>query len=231
MFSRQAAMPHHHQSRLENATIAVVGCGGLGSWTALALARMGVRRLILVDPDRFDRSNSPRQCVMPSELGQPKAHALARAILPHMTNAGTILAVASGFVEAMASLTEPPSALAAGVDNNAARLAASRYALACERPCIFSMLSLDGLRAQTFMQLPDGPCLSCVLPDLDVAASAPCAAASIASCYLAAAHAVSMLTSAVMSGGIGTPTWREASLDGTTERTARPGRRPDCWCT
>ena len=37
--------------RLEQATVAVFGLGGVGSYTAEALARAGVGRLILVDGD------------------------------------------------------------------------------------------------------------------------------------------------------------------------------------
>src|SRR5437773_2351271 len=48
LFCRQAAMAGHEQERLEAAHIAVIGCGGLGSWIALGLARMGIRELTLV---------------------------------------------------------------------------------------------------------------------------------------------------------------------------------------
>src|SRR5437870_4131692 len=61
LFCRQEAMPGHDQTRIANAHVAVVGCGGLGSWIALALARLGVSQLTLIDPDRFDRTNAPRQ--------------------------------------------------------------------------------------------------------------------------------------------------------------------------
>jgi tRNA A37 threonylcarbamoyladenosine dehydratase len=128
LFARQVAMPGHDQARVEAAHILVVGCGGLGGWIALALARLGVRRLTLVDPDRFDRTNAPRQLVYADELGQPKAHAVARAIAPHMVKAGEIQAIATTVEDVTHRLESGPDALAVGVDNNAARLAASAYA-------------------------------------------------------------------------------------------------------
>lgn len=48
------------QEILAGATVAVVGCGGIGSLLTEYLARLGVGRLILVDPDRVDITNLPR---------------------------------------------------------------------------------------------------------------------------------------------------------------------------
>jgi molybdopterin/thiamine biosynthesis adenylyltransferase len=231
LFCRQEAMAGHSQRVLEDAHVGVIGCGGLGSWVTLALARMGVRRLTLVDPDRFDRTNAPRQLVMPADIGQFKARALAQNVAPHLTNAGSITAICRSAQDALASGEMYFSALFVGVDNNAARSFASDYARRNRIPAVFCMLSVDGLRAQVFSQLPTGPCLSCVLPNLDVASAAPCAAALIASCFLAAAHAVAMVADVVMSPGhCAFPIWRETSLDGTTERTGKPLRRHGCQC-
>ncbi|WP_306028495.1 ThiF family adenylyltransferase [Stappia sp. MMSF_3263] len=49
------------QEKLANATVGVAGCGGIGSYLAVQLARMGVRHLKLADPDHFDASNINRQ--------------------------------------------------------------------------------------------------------------------------------------------------------------------------
>jgi molybdopterin/thiamine biosynthesis adenylyltransferase len=228
LFCRQEAMPGHRQTLLEAARIAVVGCGGLGSWIAMALARMGVRRLVLIDPDRFDRSNAPRQMVTPPDLYLPKAHALARHVVTHMVNAGEVIGVAKGVREAIHLPTGDVTALVVGVDNNDARLAASCHALDRNIPAAFCMLSADGVRVQVLLQKPGGPCLRCLLPNLDPEGSLPCAAASMAGCLLAAAHAVHVLTHHLMKGSpIG---WRESSLDGATERVGRPNRRPECSC-
>ena len=48
-------------SRIENAHVAVVGLGGVGSWSAEALARSGVKRLTLIDLDHVSESNINRQ--------------------------------------------------------------------------------------------------------------------------------------------------------------------------
>ena len=67
--------------RLEQATVAVFGLGGVGSYTAEALARAGVGRLILVDGDTVSDSNRNRQLIaLCSTVGQPKAEVMARRI-------------------------------------------------------------------------------------------------------------------------------------------------------
>ncbi|OGA81008.1 MAG: tRNA threonylcarbamoyladenosine dehydratase [Burkholderiales bacterium RIFCSPHIGHO2_01_FULL_63_240] len=63
--------------RLRGARIAVVGVGGVGSWTAEALARSGVAELTLIDLDQVAESNINRQVhALESTLGQAKVHAL-----------------------------------------------------------------------------------------------------------------------------------------------------------
>ncbi|APG27889.1 thiamine biosynthesis protein ThiF [Syntrophotalea acetylenivorans] len=62
--------------RLKQATVGIAGLGGLGSPIAVALARSGIGRLILVDFDVVEPSNLNRQQYFVDQLGQPKAHAL-----------------------------------------------------------------------------------------------------------------------------------------------------------
>lgn len=61
IFDRQIrAFGKAGQQLLGHLTIGIVGLGGLGSQVAQALALLGVRRLILVDPDRLEMSNANR---------------------------------------------------------------------------------------------------------------------------------------------------------------------------
>lgn len=64
--------------RLAEASVAVFGLGGVGSFAAEALARAGIGRLVLVDGDVVDVTNLNRQLVaLRSTVGQPKAEAMA----------------------------------------------------------------------------------------------------------------------------------------------------------
>lgn len=67
--------------RLADASVAVFGLGGVGSYTAEALARCGVGRLVLVDGDTVAASNINRQlCALHSTVGESKAAVMARRI-------------------------------------------------------------------------------------------------------------------------------------------------------
>lgn len=58
------------------AAVTVVGCGGIGSFAAFALAKLGVERLTLVDFDEVDEHNIPNQLYRMDAVGQPKVGAL-----------------------------------------------------------------------------------------------------------------------------------------------------------
>jgi hypothetical protein len=60
--------------------VSVVGVGGIGSPTALALAKMGCRRLTLYDPDVVAAHNLPNQLYRLRDVGRPKTEALAELL-------------------------------------------------------------------------------------------------------------------------------------------------------
>ncbi len=62
--------------KLQAATVAVCGLGGLGSNIAIPLARAGVGKLILVDFDCVDVTNLHRQQYKACQVGLPKPEAL-----------------------------------------------------------------------------------------------------------------------------------------------------------
>ena len=62
--------------KIKGATVGIAGLGGLGSAVAVALARIGVGRLILADFDVVEPSNLNRQQYFIDQLGQTKAEAL-----------------------------------------------------------------------------------------------------------------------------------------------------------
>lgn len=76
-YARQLALPEvgtEGQSRLERATVLVVGAGGLGCAVLPYLCAAGIGRLIVVDHDTVDESNLHRQPLYRMEdIGQRKA--------------------------------------------------------------------------------------------------------------------------------------------------------------
>jgi len=74
-------------ARVKSAVVGIAGLGGLGSAIAIALARVGVGRLILADFDVVEPSNLNRQQYFVDQLGLRKTEALAanlRRINPYV---------------------------------------------------------------------------------------------------------------------------------------------------
>ena len=76
------------QQAFSSATVAVCGLGGLGSNIAIALARAGIGKLILIDFDRVDITNLHRQQYKAAQIGMYKTVALAenlKEIAPYVS--------------------------------------------------------------------------------------------------------------------------------------------------
>ena len=69
------------QSKFSAATVAICGLGGLGSNIAVALARAGVGKLILIDFDKVDISNLHRQQYKANQISKYKTEAMAENLL------------------------------------------------------------------------------------------------------------------------------------------------------
>ena len=77
----QMALGDEALEKLRSSHVAVFGIGGVGSYTAEALARAGVGAITLVDNDTVGVSNLNRQlCALHSTLGKFKAQAMADRI-------------------------------------------------------------------------------------------------------------------------------------------------------
>lgn len=69
------------QQKIRDASVALVGLGGIGCPTAQALAQAGIGHVILIDPDTVDLSNLPRQMLFrAADIGRPKALVAAEVL-------------------------------------------------------------------------------------------------------------------------------------------------------
>lgn len=85
--ARIARMGKNTSEALSRASVGVAGLGGLGSHIAMALARMGVGRMVLADFDRVELANLHRQQYSLSHIGQWKTDAIVeqlRAVDPYL---------------------------------------------------------------------------------------------------------------------------------------------------
>jgi len=70
----------NYREILKTKTVGIAGCGGLSSNCAVALARVGVGKLIIADFDVITESNLNRQYFFVDQIGQKKALALKENI-------------------------------------------------------------------------------------------------------------------------------------------------------
>ena len=69
------------QLTLFRSCVAVIGCGGLGGYVVEELARLGVGRIVVIDPDVFEEHNLNRQLFStPANLGRAKVEAAAARV-------------------------------------------------------------------------------------------------------------------------------------------------------
>jgi len=63
-----------------NFEIVLIGAGGIGSPTALALGKMGCKKLTIYEPDLIEEHNLPNQIYPLGSVGRPKAAVLAEVL-------------------------------------------------------------------------------------------------------------------------------------------------------
>ncbi len=68
------------RKKLSTKTVGIAGCGGLGSNCAVALARIGIGKLIIADFDEVSENNLNRQYFFRNQVGTPKTDALKENI-------------------------------------------------------------------------------------------------------------------------------------------------------
>ena len=83
--------------KLKSSSVLLFGIGGVGSYTAEALARSGVGKILLIDSDVVSKSNINRQlCALQSTVGRYKVDVVAERLLD--INPDLIIEKYSGFV-------------------------------------------------------------------------------------------------------------------------------------
>ncbi len=158
------------QATLNDLKVAVVGCGGTGSAVTEQLVRLGVRNLILFDPDLLSNSNVTRVYgSTPADEGRPKVVILtehAKRIAPN----GHYEPVQSSITDVSVARRLAEVDLVFGcTDDNAGRLVLSRlptYLLTPVIDCGVLISSGDdgqiaGIDGRITIVSPEGACLLC----------------------------------------------------------------------
>ncbi|MCI8665175.1 MAG: tRNA threonylcarbamoyladenosine dehydratase [Dorea sp.] len=139
-------------SRLREASVMVLGVGGVGSHCIEALARSGVGKLILVDHDRVSVTNINRQSIaMHSTVGQYKTKVMKEKIADISPQTEVVTYECFVLPENMEDIfSERPDYIIDAIDTVTAKLALAERALAQGIPIISSMGTGNKLHAELF---------------------------------------------------------------------------------
>ncbi len=151
------------QEKLKLANILIVGAGGIGCITAELLARAGVGKISLIDPDIIEISNLQRQVAfMPQDVGFYKAEILAKRLMeinPHIevqsfsqkideSNADELIAMQDLVLDGCDNFTTRYLVNAGCKQHNVALISASAI----------------GFQGQLFMVEGESACYECLFP-------------------------------------------------------------------
>ncbi|WP_457572718.1 HesA/MoeB/ThiF family protein [Desulfolithobacter sp.] len=153
LFSRNlGTLTTGEQQRLGQATVSVIGCGGLGGLVIEELLRLGVGRLLLCDPDRFEPTNCNRQLYATKHtLGYRKAEMAARRVreVHGLTEA---VPVTAPFQEAVDVLFSATDVVVDCLDNGPARRALSLLCQGKQLPLVHG--AVERWYGQVGVQMP-----------------------------------------------------------------------------
>jgi adenylyltransferase/sulfurtransferase len=155
------------QTRLAASRVAILGCGALGSASAMAMVRAGVGFVRLIDRDVPELSNLPRQVLFDEadvHDGLPKAVAAATQLA--RINSGTVLEpiVADLIASNAATLLSGVDVIIDGSDNLEARYLINEFACREWMPWVHG--GAIGAEGRVLTVVPGKTaCLRCLVPE------------------------------------------------------------------
>jgi molybdopterin/thiamine biosynthesis adenylyltransferase/rhodanese-related sulfurtransferase len=177
-YARQLRLPQVGESgqlKLSQASVLLLGAGGLGAPAALYLAAAGVGRLTLVDDDRVERSNLHRQVI----------HADARVGMSKTESARMTLAALNPRIQIdlrnerlradnVERLLNGHDLVIDGADNFPARYLLAAATRRLNMPMVYGAVERFTGQVSVFdPRRNDSPCYRCLFPEPPVADDAP----------------------------------------------------------
>jgi len=171
-YSRHLALPQVGESgqrRLEQASVLVVGLGGLGSVASLYLANAGVGHLVINDFDKIDVTNLPRQILFrEADVGEFKTHATAERL--RAANPGPHVNVLNRRLDAdeLRDAVRACGLVLDCTDNFPTRLALNAACVAARTPLVTgAAIRFEGQVAVFPNNDTNSPCYRCLYSDED----------------------------------------------------------------
>jgi len=158
------------QAVISGMKVVMVGCGGLGWQVVLQLVALGVRKLLLIDPDSLEITNMNRMPGAPfSKVGEPKVKVLAEISKQMNPKLDVRYEVASVFEKRIQEKMKRYDVIIAGLDFQRPRSELNRFAvkyvkyyLDAGSEIILENGKVKHAGGQINLVIPGvGPCLAC----------------------------------------------------------------------
>lgn len=164
--------------RRADATVAIVGVGGLGAPAALALAHAGVGRLLLVDDDTVDRSNLHRQILFrDQDVGRSKLEATVDGLARRRLD--TRVELRPGRLSpGKTDLVAGADVIVECSDNFATKFLAADVARLTRTPIVHGA-AIRWIGTAFAVGPEGGPCYRCLFEDIPPGAQAGCDLAGV----------------------------------------------------
>ncbi len=177
-YSRQtlfAPVGKQGQERLQASSVAIIGCGALGTALANNLCRAGIGRLVIADRDYIELNNLQRQILFDEDdiaRRLPKAVAAAEKLRRVNSSVSIEALVEDINTDGIESLVRDVDLVLDATDNFETRYLLNDVCIKYNRPWIYSaVIASYGV---TMNILPgDTPCLRCIFPEMPQPGTSP----------------------------------------------------------
>jgi molybdopterin/thiamine biosynthesis adenylyltransferase len=221
------------QKRLKQASVLVVGAGGLGAPALLYLAAAGVGTIGVIDDDVVENSNLQRQVIHRfDDIGLPKVQSAQKAMIAQNPDVEIRPYHRRLTEEIAAELFDDYDLILDGTDNFDTRYLTNRIAVKLGKPLISGALSQWEGQLSIFDPAHGTPCYQCIFPKAPDPSLAPsCAEAGVIGPLPGVIGAMMALEAVKLITGAGTVLRGEMLIyDALYGETRKIGlkRRDDC---
>lgn len=154
------------QRRLSEASVLIIGAGGLGGPAALYLAAAGVGRLRIVDPDTVSLDNLQRQILFRTQdVDQRKTDAAAAALSALDPDIAVDPVFAAADPDNLPSLLEGVDVVVDGCDDFSTRFAVNAAAVRAKTSLVSGAIGRWDGQVGVFAPGLGAPCYQCWVPE------------------------------------------------------------------
>lgn len=167
-YSRHLLIPEvglEGQKKLKDASVLIIGSGGLGSPAGLYLAAAGIGRIGMVDYDKVEFSNLQRQIIHgESQLDTLKVESARERMLDINPDIQVDIYNEPFTSENAMRIAEPYDLIIDGTDNFPTRYLVNDLCVLTGKPNVYgSIFRFDGQASVFYAQ--EGPCYRCLFPE------------------------------------------------------------------